>query len=336
MSRIIFILLSLIVFSSCSGDGGKGGRLADEYIKVYRYDRLEYEAAMFNSMLAMQRMNTEWSHATRLLMEEVLELGPVDQPDINEKFCAYFNDSVLVTLMKDVDSEYSDMSDIEDELTAGFRELKKSLPAISVPRIYSQISALNQSVVVSDSLLGISLDKYLGADYSLYRRYYYPNQRRFMSRDRIVPDCFTFYLLGQYPFRWEEGHRALFDLLIHRGMVAWVVDKILDSDKPGKMSLGYTDEELKWCKKHKDELWKWMAERHLLLSTDPMVIRSYISSDVTVRWKDCQLPPSIGVWMGLTLMDEYIENHKDMSWDALLSRADFREILLQSRSTAAH
>ena len=331
MCRIMFILLGLIVFSSCSVDRREGGRLGNEYIKVHRYDRLEYEAAMFNSMLAMQRMNTEWSHATRLLMEDVLDLGPVDQPDINGKFCAYFNDSILVALMKDVDVEYRDLSDIEDDLTDGFAKLEKEIPFLPVPRVYSQISALNQSVVVSDSILGISLDKYMGADYPLYKRYYYPNQRRFMSRDRIVPDCFTFYLLGQYPFRWEESHRTLFDLLMHRGLVAWIVDKILGSDKPGKISLGYTDEEVKWCRDNREELWKWMSESHYLLSTDPMVIRSYISPDVSVNWKDRQLPPSIGVWMGICLIDRFIGNHKDLSWKVLLERADFREILLQEK-----
>ena len=34
----------------------------------------------------------------------------------------------------------------------------------------------------------------------LYKKYYYANQRRSMSPEYIVPDCFTFYLLGQYPF----------------------------------------------------------------------------------------------------------------------------------------
>ena len=331
MNRIIFILLSLIVFSSCSIDRGEGGRLGDEYIKVYRYDRLQYEATMFNSMLALQQMNTEWSHATRLLMEDVLELGPVDRPDINERFCAYFSDSVLVGLMGDVDEKYRDLSDIEDELTEGFRKLEKELPSLPLPRVYAQISALNQSVVVGASLLGFSLDKYMGADYPLYKKYYYSYQRRFMSRERIVPDCFTFYLLGQYPFRWEEGHRALFDLIMHRGAVAWVVDHVLDSDKPGKASLGYTDEEVKWCKKNGEAFWKWMDESRQLTSTDPMIIRLFVSPNSRVTWEGMQSPPSVGVWMGMNLVAKLMREHKELTWRELLECADFRGMLSETR-----
>jgi hypothetical protein len=50
------------------------------------------------------------------------------------------------------------------------------LPGIVVPRIYTQIGSLDQSIVVDDSILGISLDKYLGADHPVYLRYGYTEQ----------------------------------------------------------------------------------------------------------------------------------------------------------------
>lgn len=43
--------------------------------------------------------------------------------------------------------------------------MKKEVPALFVPHFYAQIAALNQSVVVGDSILGFSIDKYMGADY---------------------------------------------------------------------------------------------------------------------------------------------------------------------------
>lgn len=83
--------------------------------------------------------------------------------------------------------------------------MKKEVPALFVPHFYAQIAALNQSVVVGDSILGFSIDKYMGADYPLYKRFYYDYQCRSMEPDRIVPDCFTFYLLSQYPLPWQPG-----------------------------------------------------------------------------------------------------------------------------------
>ena len=207
MYRLIFILLSIIVFSACRSDKQKDD-FSFSGIKIARYDRLQYEATVQNSFFSLQRMNTEFSQETRLLIEEVLDLGSVDMVDMNDRLCAYFSDSILVHLMEDVGEKFKDVSNLEQHLTQGFSNLKKEIHELPVPQIYTQISALNQSVVVGDSILGISLDKYMGSDYPLYKKYYYANQRRSMSPEYIVPDCFTFYLLGQYPFLWQEGHTA--------------------------------------------------------------------------------------------------------------------------------
>ena len=39
----------------------------------------------------------------------------------------------------------------------------------------------------------------MGENYPLYKKFYTPQQRSTMSRQYIVPDCLTFYLLSIYP-----------------------------------------------------------------------------------------------------------------------------------------
>ena len=327
MNRFIFILVGVVVLSACHVDRQKDDPSADTDIKVFRYDRLQYEATELNSLLAWQRMSTGWSHATRLLIEDVLELGSADLPDINERMCAYFSDSILVSLMEDAGEKFKDMTLVEEQLNKGFRKLRKEIPALPVPRVYSQISALNQSIVVADSLLGFSLDKYMGADYPLYKKYYYSYQRRFMTPGRIVPDCFTFYLEGQYPFPWEEGHRALFDIMMYHGKIAWTVEKIIGKGRLGATALGYTDKELDWCEENGTQLWQWMQDSHHLMSTDPMVIRSYISSNPSFFLVKRQMPPAFGIWIGMRLIDRWMKEHEGVSAGELLDKKDFRELL---------
>ncbi len=137
-----------------------------------------------NSFSALQKMNTDYPQVTSLLIEDVLAMGEVDMEDINDRLCAYFSDSILVHLMEDAEEKFKDVSNLEQNLTKGFKRLKKEVPALFVPHFYAQIAALNQSVVVGDSILGFSIDKYMGADYPLYKRFYYANyQCRSMSPD---------------------------------------------------------------------------------------------------------------------------------------------------------
>jgi hypothetical protein len=129
--------------------------------------------------------------------------------------------------MLDVEDQYHDVSDLNKDLTQAFKRLVKMVPGLTVPHIYTQISSLDQSVVVGDSMLGISLDKYLGRDYPIYLKYgYSEQQRRMMTRQYIVPDCLGFYLLGHFPLTAEERDSAnLRD--VHMSRIQYVVNKAM-------------------------------------------------------------------------------------------------------------
>ncbi len=159
MRKFIFILLSIVVLVSCHTGEQGDDVLLDKGIKVFRYDRLQYEATAMNSLAALQKMSLDCPRATKILIEDVLMLGRVDEPNINERLCAYYSDTILLRIMQDATEKFKDMTSLEKGFTDGFRFLKEEIPAFPVPAVYSQISALNQSVVVGDSLLGFSLDK---------------------------------------------------------------------------------------------------------------------------------------------------------------------------------
>lgn len=200
-----------------SGDNGNGNL----HISIERYDRLEQNFLTSGDVSALQQMNTEYSVQTRTLIEDVLRIGHIDEPDISSRFISFFQDSTLQTLMTDVQKQYADMSDIEKELTDAFERLTNMIPTLLTPHVYTQIGSLDQSIVVGDRLLGISLDKYLGADYPVYMRYgYTEKQRTMMTRDFIVPDCLSFYLLSLYPFTDEA------QVNMHMARIQYVVNKV--------------------------------------------------------------------------------------------------------------
>lgn len=157
MRKIIFILVvCLVALSSCQWDG-KSGNTADVDVRVARYDRLQYEYVTMNSFSALQKMNTDYPQVTKLLIEDVLAIGEVDDMKINDRMLEYYSDSTLLTLMHDAEEKFKDLGWVEEKLTKGFKRLKKEVPALFVPHFYAQIAALNQSVVVGDSILGLVL-----------------------------------------------------------------------------------------------------------------------------------------------------------------------------------
>ena len=198
-----------------------------ETMKVERYDRLQSRYLITGDFSALQQMNTEFPIETRTLIEKMLQIGEVSDHDSNEKLLRFYQDSTLHTLVNDVESEYANMEDINDALEKSFSNLKQWLPDMPLPHVYSQIGALTQSIVVGDKMIGVSLDKYMGAKYPLYKKYgYSPEQLESMGRNNIVPDCITFYLLSLYPMDNYDS-RSQLEKDLHMGKVMWVVNKAL-------------------------------------------------------------------------------------------------------------
>lgn len=165
-----------------------------EEVRIERFDRVLDEYVSLGSGTALHRMNTEYPQQTKLLIEDVLAMGEVSDPDVERKLRYVFLDSTVQILLDEVHRQYGDVSDLERDFKRVFEELRKKDPSFRTPHIYTQISCLNQSIVVSDSLIGISLDKYLGRDFPLYQEFYSPEQRQQMGRDAIVTDAISAYL----------------------------------------------------------------------------------------------------------------------------------------------
>ncbi|MCR5159216.1 MAG: gliding motility protein GldB [Prevotella sp.] len=203
MRKVYLVLLSLLVV--CVGcqwqmtHTDAVEKRSDEVV-IERFDRVERLYLTMADFAALQQLKTDYAVQTRTLLENVLQLGPVNDPDICTRWLVFFQDSTLQALLRDVEQQYADMDDLNKQLTGAFRRLARLFPDMEPPRVYAQVGSLDQSIVVTDSMLGISLDKYLGADYSAYLRYgYSERQRRMMTREYIVPDCLGFYLLSLFP-----------------------------------------------------------------------------------------------------------------------------------------
>lgn len=324
-THIVLILCAFFLVSCRLKPSDPKERAQEAEVAVIRYDRLQNEYVEFNSFLALKKMNTEYPLLTKYLIEDVLKLGPVDDPHISDKLKAYFSDSTLRVLSSDALARYKDMSPIEEKFARGFKRLKKELPSVKIPGVYSQISALNESVVVGDSLLGFSIDKYMGSDYPLYKRFFYDYQCKSMTPERIVPDCFAFYLLSEYPFPTQNDY-SLLDCMMHRGKIHYVVGKLLDFDSPGK-ELGFTEQEEMWCNTNRKSVWDYMLAGGHLHSTDPMVIRKYLDPAPFTAFFGDDSPSMTGVWMGKQIVESYMKHHKDVSIEQLMKMTDYRRML---------
>ena len=233
MRKIYTLLMSVMLMCiGCEWQFSTSDNESEDNVVVERYDRIQSLYLTTGDFSALQQMNTSYPQQTRTLIEDVLRIGQVNDPEINVKFLNFYQDTTLQTLIASAEREYANMDDINQDLSEAFARLKTMLPDIEIPQIYAQIGSLDQSIIVGNGILGISLDKYLGENYPLYLREdygYTDDQRRMMSRRYIVPDCIGFFLLSIYPMPFDRELTQL-ESDKYIGKVQWVVNQVMNKN----------------------------------------------------------------------------------------------------------
>lgn len=327
--RISFLLILIgMLLASCGISIGNVAEQKEEEISVLRYDMLLSEYVRSNSFSAMQKLNMDYRQPTKILIEDVLAIGTVNDDTISQRMQKFYSDTTLVRLLADIEVKFPNLNEVEKGLTRGFRNLKKEIPETKVPFIYSQVSAFNESIVLVDTLLGISLDKYMGEDYPPYKRFFYDYQCRSMRPERIVPDCFTFFLLSRYGMEYHEGV-CLIDLMMHQGKINYIVQNLLEYEDIGG-TMGYSEAENDWCKKNEKDIWKYISDNDHLHARDPMIIRYYMKPAPAVDLLGEKAPALVGTWIGAQIIASYMKKHKGLKIKDLLEITDYHQILEES------
>ena len=149
------LLLTLFVCIGCEWQFSSSND--DVQVTVERYDRIQSLYLTTGDFSALQQMNTIYPMQTRTLIEDVLRIGKVDDQQINTKFLRFYQDSTLQSIISEAEQQYANMDDINKGLTSAFAFLKSNLPNMEVPKVYSQIGSLDQSIIVGNNTIGFYL-----------------------------------------------------------------------------------------------------------------------------------------------------------------------------------
>lgn len=256
----LYFLMILTLLASCDLSLTPNGIVDSvDSIRIQRYDRVEARYLTTGDFAALQEMNTDYPTETRALIEDLLRLGNVHDVNINRTLLEFYQDTTLQNIVHAAESEYADMSDLTKDLKKAFSNLKRLFPNAEIPKFYAQIGALDQSIVVDDKAIGISLDKYLGKDYPTYLRFYDESQRESMTREYIVPDVLVFYLLSHYHNDNLDGTSQI-ERDKRMGVIMYAANKLLERNTHKGP---YIDKVSKYMRKHPHK-----TVRDLLLMTD--------------------------------------------------------------------
>ncbi len=302
--KFLWIGILASFLTNCQGQNRASVRPSEPLeVHIHRFDKALFCLVEHDDSLRRAQLKADYPAMLELLGKGVLNSKSADLPGFFDKLTGFYAQPALLALYRDALAAYDSIADLEQGLGNGLAYLKANFPDMQIPAVYMHVSGLNQNVLTGDSVLSLSIDKYMGENYALYQDFFYDYQQRKMQRELVVPDYLAGWLMSEYPFTGKEN--VLLDRMIYEGKLKYLLHDALPEVKEASL-MGYTDQQLSWCKENEGMLWKGLVERKHLYTPDLPVTTRYFE-EAPATFLAAEAPGNLGSWLGWHIVERFME-----------------------------
>jgi len=294
-SSLLLFLLVVVGFWCCVGE-----------------DKVKKDIENIPIDLRVNRFDQLFARATVQTLPEL-------KKDFSFLFPKKYDDSIWINKLKDtlqqelnmeVSKVFPDFLEEEERLKSLLRHIKYYFPEVTVPNVITITSDVDyrNKVVLTDNLLIISLDTYLGEKHHFYDGIPVYLRQNF-KRDQIMPDIATMYAkqLVELP-----ENRTFLANLVYYGKEMFLKNLFLPADAM-EDKMGYTEEELQWVKENEEQIWRYFIDKELLYSTNNQLLPRFLFpapfSKFYLEEIDKEAPDRVGRYIGWRIVASYMKNN---------------------------
>ena len=256
-----------------------------------------------------------------LIRDEMLRRAeyPNDSVFIDEMFRRFTNPGID-TLLRETKQVFGDGSALAAEFRAAFANLQYYYPDFNPPKIKTLITGLDTDLFVSDTLILVSLDFFMGPDARYRPKTYDYLMRRYDPHD-IVPSCLLLYGISERFNKTELKDRTVLADMVAYGKSFYFAKRMLPCT-PDSVLIWYTSEEINGARENEDLIWARFIQDKVLFSTSVIDKKNYLGDRPKTIQVGENCPGRIGQWVGWQIVKEYMEAHPEKSLPDLMNMAD--------------
>jgi len=272
-------------------------------------------------------LKLKYGHALQTY-SSVIGLGDPAYEQWKTAFVLFATDLRNLALWDEVKKVWPDQKTLEQELENAFRHFKYYFPGKVIPEVITCISAFNNSIIVDDSLLMISLDRYLGSDSKYYPSLgIYSYQSRKMTPVYTVSDCMYAWASTEWDYRdIDYGTKTLLNTMLHEAKLVYFTKRMIP-ELADTVLFGFTDKQLSFCKEGEGLIWEYLVSNDLLFSTDSFMIRKFTGEAPFTSYFTEDSPGRSVVWTGFRIIERFMRNNPDFTLQELMEMSDCQAIL---------
>ena len=324
-------LLLTMLFSTCDNRSDRNASKNNYQVELVRFEQELFSIDIYSLTDSALQFVYKYPEFTALFTSRIIEVGDTAAPLFGQKLSKFVTDQNIYSFNKRVNEVFPDFESQIDIISRGLENYQKQFPENEIPTIYTYVSGLNQSIVVAENILGISLDKYLGKDEILYNSVYPPIPdylRRTMQPEYIASDAIRAWVVTDIDFIPERDN--FLAKVLNEARAVYITKQLLP-ELSDSLLWGFTQKELNFCSRNESEMWKYLIEKKLLFSTDNFRISKFVDPGPFTKEFTRESPARAAVWIGYRIIDKYMSRSKKMTLSELAASNDFQFILNESR-----
>jgi hypothetical protein len=274
-----------------------------------------------------ETLKVEYGKALRTY-SSVIGLGDPADEQWKTAFILFATDLQNLALWDEVKKAWPDQKLLEQGLENAFRHYKYYFPGKPIPEVITCISAFNNSIIIDDSLLMVSLDRYLGSGSKYYPSLgIYDYQSRKMTPAYTVSDCMYAWASTEWDFRdFDYGTRTLLNTMLHEAKLVYFTKRMIPA-VADTVLFGFTDRQMSFCKDGEGVIWEYLVSNDLLFSTDSFMIRKFTGEAPFTSYFTEDSPGRAVVWTGFRIIERFMHNNPDVTLQQLMEMSDCQAIL---------
>ncbi|WP_442844534.1 gliding motility lipoprotein GldB [Leeuwenhoekiella sp. H156] len=241
------------------------------------------------------------------LIQEYPYLFPGNYPE--DFWQEKIKDTIQLELNTEVAKAFPDFDAETLALENLFKHITFYYPKTPIPEVVTVTSdvSFRTPVILTDSLLIIGLDNYLGPDHHFYtgiQKFYAQNFRK----EQIDVD-----VANAFAVKWvkREGNRRFLDEMIYHGKRLYLMERLLTLKDKNEI-IDYTPEQYDWAMANETDIWTYFVENKLLFDTDSKLLSRFINPAPFSKFYlefDNDSPPRLGRYIGWQIVKAYMDRN---------------------------
>ncbi|SHJ47320.1 gliding motility lipoprotein GldB [Pseudozobellia thermophila] len=294
--RFIFaILLNIAVFYGCNDT-----------------DKVEQAVQRIGVDLKISRFDREFAEASPsdipALRKTYPYLFPAQYPD--SVWVAKLQDTLQIELLEEVQGVFANFDEQREGLENLFKHIKYYFPDYQVPEVVTLTSDVQYEnrIILTDSLLLIGLDNYLGAEHEFYgniQNYIKAN----LDEAYLISDVASAFAKRVVP---KPENRSFLARMVYYGKELYLKDRLMPGS-PDYLRIHYSEDELAWAEANEVPIWRNFIEREYLYSTDVKLSRRFLDPAPFSKFGlelDNESPGRIGRYIGWRVVRAFMDKNE--------------------------